>query len=161
VAGDSILSAQIWALRAPSGSGRARPGHGCAISSGRRSGSGWGWSDGNASTAAWRWELNEPVGSARPDGHGLLLCCVRSVTAISGGGRALLRVGHSVAPPSRLSLLDPSVSFFWLWLDSGGDCKIVVARAGGRRVRWSAMEHWGRGFLGVGRNHCRMPAPMR
>jgi hypothetical protein len=35
------------------------------------------------------------------------------------------------------------------------DCKIVVARAGGRRVWWSAMELLGRGFFGVRRNPCR------
>jgi hypothetical protein len=92
----------------------------------------WGGLDGDASTAARRCELNEPAGSAGPGGTGLLICCVRSITVFGGGGRALLRVGCSAAPRSRLSPLDPSVSLLWSWLDGGDDCKFVVARAGGR-----------------------------
>jgi hypothetical protein len=49
-----------------------------------------------------------------------------------------------------------SVSLLWSWWDDSGDCKIVVERVGGRRVWWSAVEHWGSWFFGAGINPCPM-----
>jgi hypothetical protein len=76
--------------------------------------------DGGVPTAAWRWELHEPAGSL---GQGALVCsccCLRSVAAIGGGGRALPRVRYLAVPHSRLPLFIPIgiatlVTVRWQW----------------------------------------------
>jgi hypothetical protein len=92
--------------RPRSGSRRARPGRGCTTSD-RRGGS--GEVGRTAACLLQRGDRSFTSPRARPGQKGLVCscCCVRSVTAIGGGGRALPRVRCSAVPCSRMPFFVP------------------------------------------------------
>jgi hypothetical protein len=111
--------------------------------------------DSGVPTAAWRRELHEPAGLL---GHGALVCsccCLRSVAAIGGGGRALPRIRYLAVPHSRLPFFCSHRYRYF----GHGEMAVVIARSWWREqvgdefggARWSVGVVV---FLGVGRNPC-------
>jgi hypothetical protein len=157
VAGGDTLPAQIWALQAASGSGRAMPGRGCVTSGGRRSGSDWGRSGRRHAYCS------AATGASRARGLGRARGAWFASVAASGRLRPLaVEVVPSCVCAVRLILALGCLFRFYRSRYSGhGETAVVIARSWWRELvgdefggaRW---DIGGRGFLGVGRNPCRM-----